>query len=108
MKILISLDKDKHPNNNNLLLMKSECTGYFKSREHEIAFYFKTNSSIFDKYLGIKKIHMIDKSKAKELKNSYLRLFHPDRKKGINTDLDYDDVCADINATFHRISGGKI
>lgn len=104
MKPIPSSNKEK----NSLLLQDSEYTSYFQSKMHEIAFYFKMNNSIFDKYLGIKRIHTIDHSKANELKKSYLQIFHPDRHVKSDSELDYDQVCHDINATFHRVSGGKL
>ena len=90
------------------LLTEIEHTDYFRSREHEIAFYFKINNVIFDAKLGIKKMHLVDLEKARELRNYYLRMFHPDRKVTNDSGLNYDEVCADINATFHRVSGGKL
>lgn len=108
MEVLISLDKNEDPNKRTTLLKNTEYSRYFKNREQEIAFYFKINNVIFDKCLGIKKIHMTDMRKAKELKNAYLRMFHPDRKGHDETGLNYDEISADIDATFHRVSGGKI
>ncbi|AZZ75292.1 hypothetical protein CCX46_09060 [Pseudomonas sp. RU47] len=108
MEVLVSLDKSKDPKKRVILLADTEYSRYFKTREQEIAFYFKVNNMIFDKCLGIKKIHMTDMRKAKELKNAYLRMFHPDRKGQNETGLNYDEISADIDATFHRVSGGKI
>lgn len=108
MEVLISLDKSEDPNTRITLLKSTEYSKHFKSREQEIAFYFKVNNAIFDKHLGIKKIHATDPRKAKELKNAYLRMFHPDRKGQDEMGLNYDEVSADIDATFHRVSGGKI
>ncbi|WP_323939738.1 hypothetical protein [Aeromonas caviae] len=108
MKILLAVDQDKHPIKSNILSSENDYSKYFKSKEHELAFYLKINNQAFDKYLGIKKIHMIDVRKAKELKNEYLRIFHPDRKKGVDNGLNYDDICADISTIFHRVSGGKL
>lgn len=108
MEVLISPDKNEDPNKRITLLKNTEYSNYFKNREQEIAFYFKINNVIFDKYLGIKKIHMTDMRKAKELKNAYLRMFHPDRKAQDESGVNYNEISADIDATFHRVSGGKI
>ncbi|VXC19776.1 conserved hypothetical protein [Pseudomonas sp. 8BK] len=108
MEITVSLKKDEEPIKKSTLLKNSEYSGYFQTKEHELAFYFKINNSAFDKLLGIKRIHMVDVKKANELKKTYLSLFHPDRKKNTNTGLDYNEICADINTTFHRVSGGKL
>jgi hypothetical protein len=90
------------------LSFETEHTSYFRSPEHEIAFYFKINNVIFDKKLGIKRIHQVDLEKAAELKKYYLRMFHPDHKTDSDSGLNYDEVCADISATFHRVSGGRL
>lgn len=103
-----TLENTDNQSNKKGLLSETEHTDYFRSREHEIAFYFKVNNAFFDKNLGIKKIHVVNLGKAKELKNFYLRMFHPDRKINSDSGLDYDEVCKDIDATFHRVSGGKL
>lgn len=108
MEVLISLDNNEDPSKRTPLLKDTEYSRYFKNREQEIAFYFKVNNVFFDRCLGIKKIHATDPRKAKELKNAYLRMFHPDRKGQDETSVNYDEIAADISATFHRVSGGKI
>jgi hypothetical protein len=92
----------------NALLLETEHTSYFRSRKHEMAFYFKINNVVFDKNLGIKRIHLVNLEKARELKNYYLGIFHPDHNKDSDSGLNYDEVCADISATFYRVSGGKL
>lgn len=89
-------------------LKETENTKYFRSKEHEIAFYFKMNIKDFDLHLGIKQVHAVDVKKARELKNTYLRIFHPDRKHGSDSGLNYDEICADINLTFKRVTSGKL
>lgn len=89
-------------------LKETENTKYFQSKEHEIAFYFKMNIKDFDLHLGIKQVHAKDVKKAKELKNLYLRMFHPDRKQDSDSNLNYDEICVDINFTFQRVTSGKL
>lgn len=108
MKSIGLLDEEDDHQKKNPLLADSENTSYFQSKKHEIAFYFKMNNVNFDKYLGIKKIHMTDLSKAKELKNSYIRIFHPDSNVNSTSELNFTEICQDINNTFHRVSSGKL
>lgn len=108
MEVSTPQNSNEDPDKKNHTSRNSEYSGYFQSREHELAFYFKINNVIFDKPLGIKKIHLTDANKAKELRNSYLRIFHPDRKGTTENGLNYNEICADIEATFHRVSGGKL
>jgi len=100
--------ESKKVTDKNDALIESEFTPYFQIREHELAFYFKINNSIFDIYLGIRKVHAVDVEKARELRKKYLGMFHPDRKGDSKSGLNYDEVCADINATFKRVSGGRL
>ena len=94
--------------NKNSLLKDGENTCYFKNRIHEIAFYFKENNQIFDKYLGINKVHMIDKKKANDLRKIYLSIFHPDKNINVENDIDFNKVCEDINNVFKRLTGGEL
>ncbi|MEQ9970321.1 hypothetical protein ABRP72_14215 [Pectobacterium carotovorum] len=106
MEIKIALnntlpDKEKNP-----LLKSKSRTHLFKSRMHEIAFYFEVNQSIFDQELDIKRIHTKDTAKAKKLRRDYLNLFHPDKNN--DTDFDYERISKDITNLFFRVTGGKL
>ncbi|HIH8979756.1 TPA: hypothetical protein ACYUTM_004917 [Serratia marcescens] len=94
--------------NKNSLLEDGENTCYFKNRIHEIAFYFKENNQIFDKYLGIKKVHIVDKRKANDLRKIYLNIFHPDKNVNVENDINFNKVCDDINNVFKRLTGGEL
>lgn len=103
VKVIRKTDKLK-------LLEPGDKTKFFKDRMHELAFYFSlgASSTYFDNDLHIKKIHVLRVEKAKELKNKYLSIFHPDSNVNSSIDLDLNQVCQDIQATFHRVSGGKL
>lgn len=108
MKVTPSPDLNLESNKSDLLLKDGEFTKFFKSKRHELAFFFKVNNAAFDSQLGIKKIHTVDKVKANTLKSSYLRIFHPDQNINSDLDLDLDDVCSDIASTFTRVTSGKL
>ncbi|OPB21769.1 hypothetical protein [Pseudomonas fluorescens] len=108
MEIKIALQEDKTKIGKVDLLKVSDRTKYFQSKLHEIAFYFSVNNAVFDKHLGIKKVHTIDVNKARALRNSYLNLFHPDKNINSEIDLDFTKVSEDINGLFSRVSGGKL
>lgn len=97
----LSFNKDKNP-----LLKDKERTHLFKSRIHELVFYFDVNQPIFDKELDIKRIHTKDIIKAKQLRRDYLNIFHPDKNKDNN--FDYEKVSQDIMKLFFRVTGGKL
>lgn len=81
-------------------------TPYFKSRLHELAFYFSTNNPQFDTLLGIKPIHKINHEKARDLRKIYLHIFHPEKNIISDSDLDFKKISMEINAVFHRVTGG--
>lgn len=108
MNLIKKINEESGIINKNSLLKDGENTCYFKNRIHEIAFYFKENNQIFDKYLGIKKVHMIDKKKANDLRKIYLSIFHPDKNINIENDIDFNKVCEDINNVFKRLTGGEL
>lgn len=78
---------------------------YFKSERHKLAFMIlKHEGNTFDEELGIKKKHYIDKVIAKEWKQKYQSIFHPDNN--INDDsIDYGEVMQRINKIFNRMVG---
>ncbi|MGC0916158.1 hypothetical protein [Pantoea agglomerans] len=81
-------------------------TNLFKSIMHEMAFYFDLNMPQFDKYLGISKVHMVDKEKALELRKVYFSMFHPDLHIGSdNEEINCNEVMANIRAYFDRVCG---
>ena len=91
----------------------SQDTVYFKSRLHELAFYFSQaaqhKTSLFDRPLYIGKVHGIDPEKARELRKIYLSLFHSSKfdelmKKGIDGEV----VNKDITGTFAIVTKGKL
>ncbi|WP_318371862.1 hypothetical protein [Enterobacter sp.] len=109
MRAVIRIGDTPHPSLKTKLLEDYPLTNYFSSRLHEIAFYFKVNNTKFDKYLGVTALHKADPIKAKELKLTYLKIFHPDANiKGEIPDLDFNEICQDIDIYFHRVSGGKL
>jgi len=109
MRVVIKTDDIKSSSLKAKLLEDQPLTHYFSSRLHEMAFYFKANNTKFDKYLGVTAIHKADPIKAKELKKTYLKIFHPDANlKEETPDLDFNEICQDIDIYFHRVSGGKI
>lgn len=82
-------------------------TNLFKSIMHEMVFYFGVNMPQFDQYLGISRVHMVDKEKAIELRKVYFSMFHPDLH--LNSDdeeINYKEVMANIRAYFDRVCGG--
>lgn len=107
MTVPTSKSSGKRPSKDDLL-QESDNTGYFKSKEHEIAFYFKLNHPEFDIRLGIKRVHQLDVEKARELRKVYLSMFHSDTNEDSASGLSCDEICADINAVFYRVSGGKL
>lgn len=107
----ISLDGEKSEQMDEVInkievIEKSEFTKYFFDRNHELAFYFKSNQQIFDVLIGVKPIHKARLSRLIELKKYYLKMFHPDKHIGSSDGLDYNEICADIDSTFNRIMTG--
>lgn len=90
------------------VIEKSEFTKYFFDRNHELAFYFKSNQQIFDVLIGVKPIHKARLARLIELKKYYLKMFHPDKHIGSDDGLDYNEICSDIDSTFNRIMAGLI
>lgn len=109
MEILVDLTGKDSPGIKKELLATHQYTHYFSSRLHEIAFFLKINNPKFDKELGIKPIHKINPKKALDLKKTYLNIFHPDKNlDNIIPDLNFNDICADIDKTFFRVTSGKL
>jgi hypothetical protein len=90
-----------------------ENTAYFKSRLHELAFYFSQaaqhQTSIFDGPLYIGKVHGIDPQKARELRKIYLSLFHNSKfDELMKKEIDGEQVNKDIAETFSIVTNGKL
>ena len=87
-----------------LELLPGRKNSYFKSSFHEFAFYLHINNPIFDKNLGINRIHMIDKEKAAEFRNFYKELFKTVQRLGQYPDFDYVKIEQDIDALYNRLT----
>lgn len=112
--------KNEYTSTIEILNSKTNNTDFFKSRIHELIFYFQTNTAEFDKFIGLKKIHYYKKSRADNLEKLYLSIFHPDKKpylikeikqmdEKIAIDLnniDFNIVCSQIKLLFKRVTGG--
>ena len=78
---------------------------YFKSEKHKISFMLlKHEGSFFDEELGIKKKHYIDEEAAKEWKQKYQSIYHPDKNRG-DKSIDYEGVMSKINKIYSRMVG---
>ncbi|MFA0265464.1 hypothetical protein AB4490_01390 [Vibrio cyclitrophicus] len=93
-----------------ILSASSDNTLHFKTRLNEIAFYFSiaTSNPIFDKELGIKRVHQIDVEKARSLKKAYQQCLHPDKNIEDDSGVDFNELSANIAKVFSRVSGGKL
>jgi len=114
MEKIIELDKKKIKSDKDrvkeILDRTSDKTLHFKSRLHEIAFYFSLadTHTIFDDELGIRRVHQKDVKKARSLRNAYLAYFHPDKQMEDSMDIDFNILSSDVGSTFNRVSGGKL
>lgn len=106
MEIQIDLNDTSSGKDEYHLLDSKSRTHLFKSRKHEVVFYFEINQPFFDSELGIKRVHTKDVMKARELRRAYLNFFHPEKNK--DTEFDYKQISKDINALFRRVTGGKL
>ncbi|MBO2693170.1 hypothetical protein I6M59_15705 [Shewanella algae] len=78
---------------------------YFKSEKHKIGFMLlKHEGSVFDEELGIKKKHYLNKEVAKEWKQKYQSIYHPDKNVG-DSSIDYAEVTSKINKIYNRMVG---
>jgi formyltetrahydrofolate synthetase len=75
---------------------------YFKSEEHKIAFMLLYYDKKFNSELGITQRHFLDKEKAKEWRNKYMKLFHPDKGKKFK---DQDQIASAITTIYKRMVG---
>lgn len=102
MEINVKINNSLNTSTREKILEDHKYTRLFKSRLHEIAFYFEINDSKFDLELEILPIHKVDKNRAVLLKREFLKIFHPDKNKN-SEDLDFNKICVDIESTFKRI-----
>ncbi|UYM18233.1 hypothetical protein [Endozoicomonas euniceicola] len=78
---------------------------FFKSEKHKLAFMIINHQgTFFDKELGIKKKHYLDKKMANEWKKKYQSIFHPDKNIDDNL-LDYEMIMQKINKIYSRMLG---
>lgn len=75
---------------------------YFKSKLHRSAFMLTHYNSSFDKELGISRLHYVDIDTAKQWRNKYIKMFHPDN----STFLDINnEISSSINKLYKRMVG---
>ncbi|MDI6976107.1 hypothetical protein [Serratia sp. Se-RSBMAAmG] len=91
-----------------LELLPGRKNSYFKSSFHEFAFYLHINNPIFDKNLGICRVHMIDKEKALELCDFYRGLFQTIKPIEQYHNLDYIKIAQDIDLLYNRLTSGLL
>ena len=78
---------------------------FFITKKRKLAFLLKRHEKgFFDKELGIKRKHYIDKSAAKEWKIKLAKEFHPDKNLG-DTSLDFAEITQCINKIYSRMVG---
>lgn len=108
--VLESKNKTDNDRVKAILNATSDNTQYFKTRVHEIAFYFSIaiDNPIFDTELGIKRVHQKDVEKARSLKKSYQKCLHPDKNIKDDSGVDFNELSANIAKVFFRVSGGKL
>ncbi len=75
---------------------------FFITEKHKLAFMLLNYNPVFDKELGIKRLHYLDKDKAREWRNRYIKIFHPD--KGDDEQLT-NEVSSMINLLYNRMVG---
>jgi hypothetical protein len=109
MKISVSIQKVEEDDFSRLILEDDIYTPFFKSKKHQLAYYFEMNSDgRFDKQLGVRKIHMVNLKKARELRRFYLSIFQSNKNPELDCDVNCSSVCANIEEMFRRVSGGKL
>jgi hypothetical protein len=87
--------------------IKKSQNQFFHSDLHELAFYINLHDTNFlevaNKKLNIKRLHYVDKKRAKEWRNNLLKTFHPDKNQ--NNLFDYDEITQNINNIYTRMIG---
>ncbi len=63
---------------------------------------FTHYNPIYDEDLGVTRLYYLSKDKAREWRNKYIKLFHPDQ--GHNTDF-AEEVAMAINKIYNRMVG---
>ena len=75
---------------------------YFKSTLHKLAFMLENYNPVFDEFLGIKDIHYVDDIKAKEWRNEFQKIFHPDT---VLCEFNTTNISNTINSIYNRMVG---
>lgn len=92
IKALSSFKKEK-------IDTKSE---FFISKEHELGFMLLNYHKDFNSTLGISHRHYVDKRKAKEWRNEYIKIFHTDH--GVRFPRQ-EEIVSSINQIYKRMVG---
>ncbi|OSA95247.1 UNVERIFIED_ORG: hypothetical protein B2H93_06040 [Clostridium botulinum] len=75
---------------------------FFISSEHKIAFMLLYYNKQFNVELGITQRHYVDKNKAKEWRNKYIKIFHTDLG---NRFEQQEEIVSSINTIYKRMVG---
>ncbi len=78
---------------------------FFVSEKHKLAYMFIHYNACFNEELGIKRVHYIDKDKAKLWRNQYIKLFHPDQLDQHFAHQHAADIANSITQIYHRMVG---
>lgn len=75
---------------------------FFISEEHKIAFMLLYYNKQFNDELGITQRHYVDRDKAKEWRNKYIKIFHTD----LGTRFEQqEEIVSSINTIYKRMVG---
>lgn len=75
---------------------------FFISEEHKIAFMLLNYNPSFNNDLEITRLHYLNKDKAKEWRNKYIKMFHTDLG---NKFPQQEEISASINTLYKRMVG---
>lgn len=75
---------------------------FFISKEHKIAFMLLNYNKQFNDVLEITQRHYVDKSKAKEWRNKYIKMFHTDYGTKF---ANQEEIVSSINTIYKRMVG---
>ncbi|OON93215.1 MAG: hypothetical protein ATN31_06875 [Candidatus Epulonipiscioides saccharophilum] len=81
---------------------EKEANKFFISDLHEQAYKLINYNSIYDTDLGITRLHYLSADKAKEWRNQYIKMFHPDQKQNIDM---LEEIAGAINKIYRRMVG---
>ena len=85
---------------------RSGNTIFFKSRLHERLFYLKVNDPQYDPFLGITRMHKIDRQAAIRLEKRYFAVFREAQNSGFNDIINFKNLYECIESVFFRVYGG--